>query len=55
MPKKIERKIYDDLRQSLSDAIAYERGQVVDLRATRLPSRPKPTTPEENPTQKRWY
>jgi hypothetical protein len=38
MPKKIKVNIYDDMRQSLTDALAYERGQKVDLRVTEPPA-----------------
>lgn len=47
MPKKIKVKIYDDMRQSLADALAYERGQHVDLRVTEMPAPPKALKPEE--------
>jgi putative transcriptional regulator len=45
--KKIKINIYDDLRQSLGDALAYERGQAVDLRVTEIPAPPKPMKPAE--------
>jgi putative transcriptional regulator len=45
--KKIKVKIHDDLRQSLRDALAFERGREVDLRVTEIPARPKPMKPEE--------
>jgi hypothetical protein len=35
MPKKTKVNIYDDMRQSLRAALAFERGQAVDLRVTR--------------------
>jgi DNA-binding transcriptional regulator YiaG len=47
MARKIKVKIYDDMRQSLADALAYERGERVDLRVTEIPSPPKPMKPEE--------
>jgi hypothetical protein len=34
MAKKIKVNIYDDMRQSLADALVYEGGQKVDLRVT---------------------
>jgi putative transcriptional regulator len=46
-PKRIKVNIYDDMRRSLGDALAYERGQVVDLRVTEIPAPPKPMKPEE--------
>ncbi|MGB9435493.1 MAG: helix-turn-helix domain-containing protein [Candidatus Acidiferrum sp.] len=47
MPKKIKVNIYDDMRQSLTDALSYERGQKVDLRVTELPAQPKLLKPDE--------
>ncbi|MFY9692052.1 MAG: hypothetical protein WA369_16715 [Candidatus Acidiferrales bacterium] len=45
--KKVKVNIYEDMRRSLSDALAYEHGQAVDLRATEVPAPPKPMKPEE--------
>lgn len=47
MAKKIKLNIHDDMRQSVADALAYERGKRVDLRVTEMPSPPKPMKPEE--------
>lgn len=47
MAKKIKVRIYDDMQQSLRDALAYERGRTVDLRVTELPARPKAMKPAE--------
>jgi DNA-binding transcriptional regulator YiaG len=47
MSKKIKLNIYDDMRQALVDAQAYERGARVDLRVMELPSPPKAMTPAE--------
>ncbi len=47
MAKKIKVSVYDDMRQSLTDGIAYERGRQVDLRVTKVPAPPKPMKPEE--------
>src|SRR5713101_7111158 len=47
MAKKIKVNIYDDMRQSLADALAYERGQPVDLRVTQIPAPPKALKPAE--------
>jgi putative transcriptional regulator len=47
MAKKSKVKIFDHMRQSLRDALAYERGQEVDLRVTEIPARPKAMRPEE--------
>jgi putative transcriptional regulator len=45
--KKIKVKIYDEMRQSLRDALAFERGREVDLRVRKIPARPKAMKPEE--------
>jgi putative transcriptional regulator len=45
--KKIKVNIYDDMRRSLTDALAYERGQEVDLRVTTIPAPPKSLKPQE--------
>jgi putative transcriptional regulator len=47
MAKKIKVKIYDDLRQSLADASAYELGKQIDLRVTEIPDPPKALKPRE--------
>ena len=47
MAKKIKLNIHDDMRRSLVDAQAFERGERVDLRVTEIPSPPKPMKPEE--------
>lgn len=40
-------KIFDELRQSLQDAMKYEQGGKVALRVTELPLPPKPLTPQQ--------
>jgi putative transcriptional regulator len=47
MRKKTKVNIYRDMQQSLTDALAYERGQQVDLRVTEIPAPPKPLKPAE--------
>src|ERR1700682_1298828 len=47
MAKKIKVNIYDDMRQSLADALAYERGQKVDLRGTEIPAPPTVLKPRK--------
>ncbi len=47
MAKKIRVKVFDDLRQSLADAAAYELGKPVDLRTQEVPPAPKPLKPAE--------
>jgi putative transcriptional regulator len=47
MAKKIKVNIFDDMREALRDAAAYERGQSVNLRVSRIPARPKPISPKE--------
>ena len=40
-------KIYKKLRESLQDALAYKRGEPVNLRVTEIPTPPKKITPRE--------
>lgn len=47
MPKKIKVNVFDDLQAALQDAAAYERGEAVNLRVTRVPSRPRPISARE--------
>jgi putative transcriptional regulator len=47
MPKKIKLRVFDDLRKSLQDALAFERGQRTDLRVTELPMPPRKLRPRE--------
>jgi len=47
MAKKIKVNIFDDMREALRDAAAYERGEALNLRVTRIPSRPKEISPRE--------
>ncbi|HEY1470287.1 MAG TPA: hypothetical protein VGF61_14685 [Candidatus Acidoferrum sp.] len=47
MAKKIKVKIFDDMRKAVRDALAYERGETVNLRVTHLPSPPKSIPPKE--------
>jgi putative transcriptional regulator len=47
MAKKVKVKIFEDVRQALTDAAAWERGEKVDLRVSRVPSAPKPMKPDE--------
>ena len=47
MAKKIQVDIFDDMRESLRDAAAYERGEALNLRVTRVPARPKQMSPKE--------
>lgn len=47
MARKINRSLYDGLREALADARAYERGGRVDLRVTEIPTPPKPIKPDE--------
>jgi putative transcriptional regulator len=47
MAKKIKVNVFDDLREALADAKAYERGEAVDLRVAEFPEPPKPMKPEE--------
>ena len=47
MAKKIKLKIFDDLRESLQDALAFEHGRRADLRVTELPPRPRKLRPTD--------
>jgi len=47
MAKKIKVNIFEDMRESLRDVATYERGEAVNLRVTRIPSRPKAISPRE--------
>jgi DNA-binding transcriptional regulator YiaG len=47
MAKKIKVNIFDDMREALRDAATYERGEPVNLRVTRIPSRPNKISPRE--------
>jgi DNA-binding transcriptional regulator YiaG len=47
MAKKIKVNIFDDMKEALRDAAVYERGEAVNLRVTRIPSRPKQISPRE--------
>ncbi len=47
MKKKIKVNIFDDMREALQDAAAYERGETVNLRVTRIPARPRPISAKE--------
>jgi len=47
MPKKIKVNIFEDLKKAIQDVAAYERGEPVNLRVTRIPARPKPLSPKE--------
>lgn len=41
MAKKIKVNVFDDLRGSLQDAVAFERGERVGLRVVELPDPPR--------------
>jgi putative transcriptional regulator len=45
MAKKI--KVFDDLRESLQDALAFEQGRKINLRVTELPPRPPKLRPRD--------
>lgn len=42
-----KRKMFDDLRHALGDALTYERGQKIDLRLTEIPAPAKMIRPAE--------
>ncbi len=45
--KKKKGKLFDDLKQSLQDALAHEQGRHSLLRVTELPPPPKPLRPSQ--------
>ena len=47
MAKKIKVNIFDDMREALHDAAAFERGEALNLRVTSLPARPKQISARE--------
>ncbi len=47
MAKKIKVNIFDDMKEALGGVARYERGEAVNLRITRIPSRPKEISPRE--------
>ena len=47
MPKKIKVRVFDALRESLEDALAFERGRRADLRITMLPPPPRNLRPRD--------
>jgi len=47
MPKNIKVNIFEDMREALRDAAAYERGHSLNLRVTRIPARPRPISARE--------
>src|SRR6266849_6148772 len=47
MAKKIKVSIFEDMREALQDVAAYERGEAVNLRVTRIQPRPKRISPQE--------
>jgi len=47
MAKKIKMQIFDELRESLQDALAFERGRRTDLRVTEIPPPPRKLRPRD--------
>jgi putative transcriptional regulator len=47
MAKKIKVQVFDDLRKSLEDALAFERGRPADLRVSVLPPPPRKLRPRD--------
>jgi putative transcriptional regulator len=47
MAKKTKVNIFEDMKGALRDVAAYERGEGVNLRVTRIPPRPKRISPKE--------
>ncbi|MGH9575318.1 MAG: helix-turn-helix domain-containing protein [Candidatus Acidiferrales bacterium] len=47
MTKKVKVKVFDEIRGSLRGALAFERGEAIDLRVTELPSAPRKMRPRD--------
>lgn len=47
MAKKIKVNIFEDMREALHGAAAYERGDLVNLRVAHIPARPRPISARE--------
>jgi putative transcriptional regulator len=47
MARKARVQVFDDLRQSLADAGAYEKGKPMNLRTREIPPPPSPLKPAE--------
>ncbi len=47
MAKKIKVKVFEDLRESLQDAFAFEQGREVNLRVAEIPPRPRRLQPKD--------
>ena len=47
MPKKIKVNIFEDMKEALQDALAYQRGEATNLRVTKIPSPPKQISAKE--------
>lgn len=47
MAKSVKVNIFDDMKEAMQGALAYERGEVVNLRVTRIPVRPKQLSAKE--------
>jgi putative transcriptional regulator len=47
MAKKIKVKVFDDLRKSLEDALAFEQGRPVNLRVADIPAPPRKLAPRD--------
>ena len=47
MAKKIKVKMFNDLRESLQDALAFEQGREVNLRVAEFPPRPRRLQPRD--------
>lgn len=45
MARRLKVNVFDDLRQSLGEALDYEQGRSVNLRVTEIPPPPKPMKP----------
>ena len=53
--KKRKVRIFEDLRQALNDAVAYEHGRNPALRVTEIPGPPKPLSPAQIRASRRSF
>jgi putative transcriptional regulator len=47
MAKKTKVNIFQDMQEGMRDALAYERGETLNLRVTKLPAPPQAIPPKE--------
>jgi putative transcriptional regulator len=47
MAKRVKVNIFEDMKEALHGAAAFERGEAINLRVTRIPPRPRQVSPQE--------